>query len=217
MRCYFCRLPRVPSRLLAALLLASSAAPAVAAPTYFQVSVDDFVSLSIDGVAIASYDAYPWGTATGSIDRPAGWYPISLDYANRWGTSALYFSQRQDLASPWEFVPADHLRSRGASGALVEGLRGDYYSSSGDFLGTLFGEGPVAHGWSQNYEGLNGAIGNAIVDQYWIANWRAFEERLSGEIYLAGTAVPEPTPLALLGLGLGIMAVSRRIGQPAGT
>jgi hypothetical protein len=210
----FCRLPRVPSRLLAALLLAVSTAPSFAAPTYFQLSVDDFGSLSIDGVSVATYDAFPWGVASGSVDLAAGWYPISLDYANRWGTSALYFYQRDDLASPWELVPADRLRSRDASGSLVDGLRADYYTSTGAFLGTLFGEGPVAHGWPQLYAGQGGAIGNPIVDQYWIANWRAFEARLSGEIYIDGAAIPEPAPLALFSLGLGMLAVGRRFGQP---
>lgn len=215
MRPVFSRLPQLLLRLLATLSLAGSAAPGFADPTYFQLSVDDFGSLSINGVSVATYDAYPWGMTSGSVDLPAGWYPISIDYANRWGTSALYFYERQDNASPWEIVPADHLRSRDASGALVQGLRGDYYSSLGTFLGTLFGEGPIAHGWSQNYEGQSGPIGNAIVDQYWIANWRAFEERLSGEIYIAGTAVHEPAPLALFGLGLGMLAVGRRLGRPA--
>jgi len=213
MRRLLCRLKSVASRVLAALLLVLSAAPGIAAPTFFQVSVDDFVSLSIGGVPVASYDAFPWGTASASVNLLAGWYPISLIYANRWGTSALYFSQRQDVSNPWELVPADRLRSHDASGALIEGLRGDYYTSTGDFLGTLYGEGPIAHGWPQSYEGQTGPVGNAIVDQYWIANWQAFEERLSGEIYIGGTAVPEPMPLALVGLGLGMLAACRRIGQ----
>ena len=68
----------VPSRFAVALLLAFFTVSGIAAPTSFQVSVDDFVSLSIGGVSVASNDAFPWGMTTGSVDLPAGWYPISL-------------------------------------------------------------------------------------------------------------------------------------------
>ena len=194
-----------------ALLLALAAEQVAAASTYYHLSVDDFGSLAINGSQVASYDAYPWGDASGSIDLSPGWYSINLTFKNRWGTSALRFSERSDPQDPWEFVPLSHLRSYDGTGAMVEGLRADYYALDGALLGTIFGEGPIAHGWPNYYEGEAGKSGGAIVDQYWRANWRTFEERLTGEIYVSGAAVPEPAPLSLLCLGVGMLAFSRRI------
>jgi len=199
---------------IVALLLGLAAEQVVAAPTYYQLSVDDFGSLVINGSQVASYDAYPWGEATGSVDLAPGWYSIDLSFKNRWGTSALRFSERTDPQNPWEFVPLSHLRSYDGTGAMVEGLRADYYALGGALLGTIFGEGPIAHGWSDYYEGEAGKSGGAIADQYWRANWQNFEERLTGEIYVSGASVPEPAPFALLSLGLGMIAFSRRRRPP---
>ena len=198
-------------KIVVVVLFGFAAKHAAAAPTYYELSVDDFGSLVINGSQVASYDAYPWGNATGSVDLAPGWYPISLSFKNRWGTSALRFSERSDPQEPWDFVPLSHLRSHDGTGALVEGLRADYYALDGALLGTVFGEGPIAHGWANYYEGEAGKSGGAIVDLYWRANWRTFEERLTGEIYVSGAAVPEPAPLSLLFLGLGMLAFTRRI------
>jgi len=203
-------------RLIAVLLLGFFARQATATPIQYDLSVDDYGSLIINGSLVASYDAYPWGEVSGSIDLAPGWYTIDLTYKNRWGTSALRFYERADSQDPWEYVPLSHLRSYDASGALVEGLRADYYELGGQLLGSIYGEGPIAHGWSDMYEGLTGQSGGPIVDTYWRANWLPFEEHLTGEIYVSGASVPEPAPLALVGLGLGILALIRKVSSSIG-
>ncbi len=198
-------------RLIAVLLLGFFASQTMATPSYYDLSVDDYGSLVVNGSLVGSYDEYPWGEVSGSVDLAPGWYPIELSYKNRWGTSALRFYERADPQDPWEIVPLSHLRSLDASGTLVQGLRADYYELGGPLLGSIYGEGPIAHGWYDLYEGLTGQSGGPIVDEYWRANWRSFEERLTGEIYVSGASVPEPATLALFGLGLGMLALRRKV------
>ena len=59
-------------KLVAVLLFGLAAKHAVAEPTYYHISVDDFGSLVINGSQVASYDAYPWGDATGSVNLAPG-------------------------------------------------------------------------------------------------------------------------------------------------
>jgi len=184
----------------------------MAAPSYYHVSVDDYVSLVINGVEIAHYDAFPWGTAAGSVDLAPGWYPISLTYRNRWGTSALYFYELEGPGAPaTELVPLARFRSRDGAGEIVSGLRADYYTLGGALLDTVFGEGPLGHGWFNHYEGVDGKSGGTTVDLYWRNNWRSFEERLTGEILVGELAIPEPVPLLLLSIGLGWLFLRRRL------
>ncbi|CAG0947450.1 PEP-CTERM sorting domain-containing protein [Geobacter sp.] len=175
----------------------------------YRFSVDDYVSLKINNTLIASYDAYPWGVAEGTVNFTEGWYPIELIYKNRWGSTAFRFYEREDSNDPWGIVPLTDLRSLDGSGALVQGLRADYYTLGGSFLGTLYGEGPIEHGWLNLYEGVTGQWGNGIVD----TNWGDFEERLTGEIFVSSAAVPTPEPstwcLFLAGL-IGLVAVRRQ-------
>ncbi len=148
--------------------------------TYFYVSVDDFATLKINGSLVASYDAAPQGNVFGSVDLPSGWYPFELIYKNRYGSTYLSFSSRTDLNDPWQLVPRNDLRSLDGSGSTVQGLRADYHTLTGTHLGTIYGEGPIQHGWSNLYEGVTAQWAGGLVD----TNWGKFEERLTGEIFI---------------------------------
>lgn len=170
---------------LAATVLVAPAAWAVSID--YRVSVDDQVDLTIASIPVASYHGYPWSDADGSVDLPEGWYPITLDYANLYGSTALYFYERAARNLAWSLVPRAKLRSTDAGGNLISGLRGEYFDEAGNSLGTVYGEAPIAHGWYQSYQGSTGNWGSGLVD----TNWGLFSERLTGEIYVGAG----PTPL----------------------
>lgn len=196
------------THLLTALPLILSCHWAAASTVYFRVSVDDYALLKINNVVIAQYDAFPWGEAYGLVDLAPGWYPIDLVYKNRWGSTALYFYERLDATDPWEYVLPTQLRSIGADGQEISGLLGTYSLLNGAYLGTRYGEGPIVHGWSNQYNGQPGQWAGGLVD----TNWGTFQERLTGEIRIGD--VPEPATLMLFAAGLGLLGigVGRRQG-----
>lgn len=154
--------------------------PATAGVTDFLVSVDDYASLSIAGNIVASYDGYPWAEARGSINTAPGLYDINLEYANRYGTNALIFMQRSAGATSYSVIPKNRLFSQDASGNRINGLQATYSTSAGSF--TVYGEGPIDHGWSNKYQGTSGAWGGRLGD------WDTFSESLSGKIYLGASS-----------------------------
>lgn len=144
--------------------------------TDFYVSVDDYARLVVDGQLLASYDASPWGEAWGSAALSPGWHTIQFDYANRWGSThvSLYWKKRS--ATSYVLVPRSSMRSSGASGAQVQGLRADYSGGGQSF--TVYGEGPIDHGWPSLYQGQTSSLWGGVFD----ANWGKFSETLTGEI-----------------------------------
>ncbi|MCC7183975.1 MAG: hypothetical protein IT509_10450 [Rhodocyclaceae bacterium] len=172
------------------------------ATTYFRVSADDYTQLMINGSVVAAYDGIPWGEAYGSVDLPPGWYAIDLTYMNRYGSTAFYFFDRTDPTAEWQIVPLARMRSLDASGQAVSGLRADYSTLTGAALGTIYGEGPIAHGWSNQYQGQTAAWAGGLVD----TNWGDFHERLTGELYVG--PVPEASTWAMFGIGLGMIALA---------
>lgn len=181
---------RARSVLRASFCVCALAATANAHATAFLLSTDDYGVLRINGATIAAYDDYPWGNATGSVSLPGGWYPFELTYKNRYGSTGLYLYQRPVSSDPWNLVPLSSFRYTSPTGTISPGLRGDYYTLSGAYLGTTFGEGPIAHGWNNQYNGRGGQWGNGLVD----TNWGQFEERITGEIRIAGN---QPSLLTL--------------------
>jgi hypothetical protein len=187
----------------AAFLAAGGAAQAVL--VQYSVGCDDYVDVFLDGSLIMSYDAYPSGGDTsGVLDLSAGWHDLQIVYKNRWGSNSLWFGTTTELIS------LDSFRSLDASGNTIAGLRADYYSlnsnnGTGAFVKTVYGEGPIYHGWSWTggpnnirYQDVDGALWAGLY-----GGWDKFEERLSGQI-LVGDAVPEPFTLVLAGGALAL-------------
>ena len=163
---------------LASLFLLASQAHAVAVDFY--ISVDDYTKLYIDGQLLASYDDYPWGEARASVDLTEGWHDIRLDYANRWGSTHFSFYYKLPGDADYRLVPLTSLRSADSSGNTIPGLRADY--SGG---GTVYGEGPIQHGWYNLYQGQSSTLWAGQFD----VNWGVFSETLTGQI-LIGSDCP---------------------------
>lgn len=150
------------------------------------------------------------------VDLPAGWYPIELTYQNFGGSTNFYFLEDYTLGGTQQLVAKSWLRSLDASGGYVSGLRADYYGDLAwtAFLGTVYGEGPIAHGYAPgppySYQGVVNTAPNISWGPYIPdAGWSVFSERLTGEIY-PPAAVPEPATLLLVGAGLAAAAARRR-------
>lgn len=176
--------------------------------TEYEISVDDYAVLRINGSVVASYDSIPWGSAYGSVNLPTGWYSFELTYKNRFGSTALRFSSRSNPSDPWEIVPLSELRSLDSSGVTIQGLRADYFTLAGAPLGTIYGEGPISHGWLNLYEGQIAPWAGGLVD----TNWGLFEERLTGEIHVTSRAAGVPdggVTFSLLAASLISMFVAR--------
>ncbi len=76
-------------------------------------------------------------------------------------------------------VPESSLRSTEGDGAVIPGLRADYSDGSGMRF-TVYGEGPILHGWPSLYEGQTSSLWGGHYD----TNWGIFAETLTGEILI---------------------------------
>jgi len=165
--------------------------------------VDDFVQFYIDGNLKASYDEYPAGAVhTDYLNLSNGWHDIQIIYKNRWISNYLELDEISNTGI-WNPVPIESLRSLDSQGNLIQGLRAEYFTLEGDYVTTIYGEGPIYHGWTpqgSRYQGVNPSLWAGIYDGFSL-----FEERLSGQIFV----IPEPSTLLLL--GLGAMLLRRKI------
>jgi hypothetical protein len=173
------------------ILITLLVAPINAAFVQYYLSVDDYGDLYIDGQLEAHYDAYPQGgDMTDVLDLSPGWHDIDILIKNRWGSSSVGLLTAALTTGDLTIVPLADLRSLNAQGQYVSGLKAEYYTSGGTTLyKTVYGEGPIWHvsggdtGYRPGfYQGVRGPI--------WVGLWDKFEERLSGQIFVA----PIPTP-----------------------
>ncbi|MBP1779408.1 MAG: hypothetical protein H6Q86_5419 [candidate division NC10 bacterium] len=187
--------------------LCLTASVACADTIQYFIGVDDYGSLSINGTLLATFDSGGAGTtAPVAVTLPAGWYDITIDYKNRWGTDwlGLYW----DPGPGVDVVPEAYLRSQNSTGQWVSGLKADYYwlnpdKSRGAPIQTIYGEGPLANGVN-SYEGYHNGRSWPVVGYTGI-----FEEYLTGQIYVGTspppTAVPEPATLVVWASGLTML------------
>ena len=188
------------------LLVVACPATLLASMIDFNINVDDYVDLKIDGVTVEHYDAYPEANVPFSLNLTPGLHSVLMDYANRWGSSALYWSWKDPVDLTWKPVPFANLFSENASGVLINGLRADY--SSNEFGNwTVYGEGPIWHDYTPMYQGVSG-----VPWGYKISGWpHYFSENLSGDLLVNGpSAVPEPSSLVLMGSLFGAVALVAR-------
>jgi hypothetical protein len=170
-----------------------------AAMVEYALSVDDYGTLTLDGQRLLLIDTpgQSWQT-TGPLDLSPGWHDIEIDYKNRWGTNVMAFYEVTDVFTD---VPRENLRSLDAQGQLVSGLKADYYDLSGNYLQTVYGEGPIHHGsipvapLYTAYQGVENTLWAGTYDR-----WDQFEERLSGQVFV--TPLPGAVLLGFLSLGM---------------
>ncbi|MHC4170114.1 MAG: PKD domain-containing protein [Planctomycetota bacterium] len=162
----------------------------------YNLGVDDYGDLYIDGVLEAHYDASPQGgDMTDVLHLTPGWHDIEILIKNRWGSSSVGL---YTVPGPGqlEFVPREDLRCLNEQGQYVSGLKAEYYEPGGTTpYKIIYGEGPIHHvsGGDTGYR-----LG-VYQDEYgdgsgppWVGLWQKFEERLTGQILVGD--VPSNTP-----------------------
>jgi hypothetical protein len=157
-------------------------------PVQYDLGVDDYGDLWIDGVLEAHYDGgAAGGDTTDVLDLTPGWHDIEILIKNRWGSSSVVLQQ---ATGPGQYtvVPREHLRSLDAQGQFVSGLKAEYFTLGGTMpYKTVYGEGPIHHvsGGDTGYRlGMyQGVLGDGSGPP-WVGLWDTFEERVSGQILI---------------------------------
>jgi len=174
------------------------------------LGADDYGQLTVDGTVLGTLDAYPGGGFEVPVDLSPGWHDITIDYKNRWGSNDLALNWKLPGDSSYSLVPLADLRSLYQAGGFGSGLFGEYFDLSGNALFNASAEGPIWHGayWfgpdlGEVYNGVPGLWAGRF------GPWAAFEERLSGEIYIPDSGVPEPGTCGLVLIGVGLVMRKR--------
>lgn len=156
--------------------------PAGTVPVQYYLGVDDYGDLYIDGQLEAHYDDYPQGgDMTDVLDLSPGWHDIEIVLKNRWGSSSVGLYEVPEPGA-LTYVPREHLRSVDEQGQFVSGLRADYYTLGGQYIKTVYGEGPLKHSSGRVYEGDYDPDWASLDVPWGPSWWNTFEEKLSGQI-----------------------------------
>lgn len=169
----------------------------------FRISADDYAKLAINGVQVALVDALPGGLDAGSLDLAPGLHDIELDFQNRFGSSWLQLSWKTPPETTYTVIPKDHLFSLDAAGNTINGLRADYTSSQFDDF-TIYGEGPIEHRHNVFGNGMYEGVTPSIWAGTLTTGWELFQEKLTGQILIESSAVPEPNAFAVWFIGLAV-------------
>lgn len=103
---------------------------------------DDYGEFFVDGALIGSYNnPSAAGNIIASLHLSPGWHDLFFIYRNQAGTNRLGFSWQLPGDTTFNLIPETSLRSQDRAGALVPGLRSDYYDFAGAFQFTQYGEG----------------------------------------------------------------------------
>jgi hypothetical protein len=169
---------------------------AFATSVNFNFYVDDYATVSIDGSAVGSYNnPASAGNIVFTDDLAAGWHGFTIDYANQSGTDYLALQQQYFGDPGLSLIPLADFRSLDQNGEVISGLRADYFNSlGGAYRFTIYGEGPVNNGavsFTQEKYQANPGLWAGVFGPSSI-----FEEKLSGEIFIAGA--PEPSSALLI-------------------
>ena len=145
----------------------------------------------------------------GQTDLTPGWHDVDITYANRAGTNFLAMNHQYAWESGLTPVALSDLRSFDENTQLINGLRGDYYSSlGGSYLFTRFGEGPIVHGATsfvdEIYEGNPGLWAGVFGPS------ATFAEHLTGQVQIGA---PEPADVYLMIGGALLLLVRRRMAR----
>lgn len=195
--------------LIAALFLTS--ATAASAVSLITSSVDP----ALNGSALVDFNAEVQGAFTsrtfGGFVTFSGNNPLFVEstYSGNYGASGNYVGS-QSSDSPFTISFAAPVSAFGFSwGAADQPWLFDLYGVGGSLLGTL----NIA-AQSGNYVGFIGGTDNAPISHVVLrdqSNYTYDYFILDNLRYVAANEVPEPAPLAMLGLGLlGLLAARKR-------
>jgi len=163
-------------------------------PVTFGAGADDYMTLTIGGTLVATYDniSAAGGTAGTFNMIPGVWYNISIDYKNRAGSDGMSLTWNQpgtapnggygSVVSQSALVPLACFQTTNGQGQTISGLTAQYYDLSGNLQSTVYGEGPL-NAINDEYENTPGLSWNG--EGY----FSLFEERLTGQIMLPPTQV----------------------------